>query len=219
VTPRRWLWLAAALLYGAFWLWYTPLGGPLTPVEVENFLARLEAGSEGAADPGRLERLRRFMAEDSGRQFVMVNVIDLADQPPALPATGAGAPASALLGYYMAHMYPALLGRACHPVFVGRAVGGALDLAGLSGAEAWTQAALVRYRSRRDMLEIATNPAFARRHAYKLAALEKTIAFPVEGVLYLSDARFLLALILFGLTACVDLFLRRPRPVPSAAAA
>ena len=34
------------------------------------------------------------------------------------------------------------------------------------------------------------------KHDFKVAALEKTIAYPVETALYLSDPRFLLALIL-----------------------
>ena len=34
------------------------------------------------------------------------------------------------------------------------------------------------------------------KHAFKVAAMEKTIAYPVETVIYLSDPRFLLALIL-----------------------
>ena len=41
-------------------------------------------------------------------------------------------------------------------------------------------------------------------HDYKLAALEKTIAYPIETSLYLSDPRFLLALLLIALTALLD---------------
>ena len=38
----------------------------------------------------------------------------------------------------------------------------------------------------------------------KLAALEKTIAYPIETSLYLSDPRFLLAFLLIALTALLD---------------
>ncbi len=50
-------------------------------------------------------------------------------------------------------------------------------------------------------MEVVTHPNMLSRHDFKVAALEKTIAYPVETVLYLSDPRFLLALILiiFGL--------------------
>jgi hypothetical protein len=65
-------------------------------------------------------------------------------------------------------------------------------------------AALFRYRSRRALLEIITNPAFGGKHEFKTAALEKTIAYPMEPQLYLGDPRLLLGLILLALTALID---------------
>ena len=67
----------------------------------------------------------------------------------------------------------------------------------------------MRYRSRRDMLEITADPRFGERHEYKMAGLEKTIAFPVKPTLYLSDPRLLLALILFAFTSLIDLIVFR----------
>jgi hypothetical protein len=193
MKTRVWLWLLPGVLYALFWFWYTPQGGPLTAAEIERYVAAFETSG---VSPERLARLRRFMEEDSGGQFIMVNVIDMVAEPAELPATGPGASADELLDHYMEHMYPELLRRASHPVFAGAVVGTALDLAGIDGAESWTRVALMRYRSRRDMLEIATNPAFGDRHDYKLAAMDKTIAIPVETQLYLSDPRALLALVL-----------------------
>ena len=195
------LWLLPALLYGSFWAWYTPLGGPLGAAEVRDILARFDADGR---DPGELARLRGFLEQDSGGQIVMINLLDLADAPPSLPATGPDAPAMALLDHYMAHMYPELLKRASHPVFMGAAVAEAMDVVGIEGARQWSTAALMRYRSRRDLMEIATHPGFADRHEYKLAALDKTIAFPVEPQLYLSDPRWLLALLLIAVVALTD---------------
>jgi hypothetical protein len=203
------LWLVLAALYAGFWVWYTPLEGPLTAAEIDRILARVE-GAGG--NPERAGRLRRFMEEDTGRQFIMVNVIDMADDPVELPATGPGASADDLMGHYMEHMYPELLKRASHPVLLGEAVFSALDLVGIEGAESWSRVGLMRYRSRRDMVEIATDPAFGGRHEYKIAALDKTIAYPVEPQLYLSDLRLLLALALLALVALVDLLLSAVRP-------
>ena len=89
---------------------------------------------------------------------------------------------------------------------MGSAVYPAMDVVGIEGAETWDQAALFRYRSRRDLLEIVTNPAFSGEHHFKTAALDKTIAYPIETQLYLSDPRLLLGLILLALTALVDLW-------------
>jgi hypothetical protein len=193
VKGRTLLWVVPTVVYAAFFAWYTNLGGPMTDDEIAAAVERLQARG---GDPLSVERVRRFMEQDTGSQFIMVNMIDAAEHPPDLPATGPGAGAAALMAHYMEHMYPALLRRACHPVFAGTVVGEAMDLTGIAGAEHWTQAALMRYRSRRDMIEIATDPAFGDRHEFKLAALDKTIAVPVETQIYLSDPRWLLALVL-----------------------
>jgi hypothetical protein len=67
----------------------------------------------------------------------------------------------------------------------------------------------MRYRSRRTMMEISTDPAFAGRHDFKLAALDKTIAFPVSPLLNPGDARLLLALALLVAVLGADLALFR----------
>ena len=206
---RRWLWLASAVLYAAFCWWYTNTGGPLSAEEQAEIKAAMRAN--GAA-PARVANIGRFMAEDDGSQFLMVNVLHLAESPPTVPGAPAGESAAALLERYMAYMYPAMLSRASHPVFAGRAVFSAMDIAGFEAmpeAAVWTDAAIVRYRSRRDVLAIAMNPEFDERHPFKLAALEKTIAFPVAPSLYLSDGRVLLLFLLLPIVLVLDRFCRR----------
>ena len=55
-------------------------------------------------------------------------------------------------------------------------------------------------------MHIIANPTTLSRHKFKLAALEKTIAYPVETDLYLGDPRLLLGLLLLALTALLDSF-------------
>ena len=199
-----WIWLAAAIPYAAFCWWYTNTAGPLSASEIEQFVQAMR--SDDAA-PERIENLRRFMEEDDGSQFLMVNVLDLAADPAPIPGVPADEPTAAVMARYMEHMYPELFKRASHPVFAGDAVFRAMDMAGvesLDTADRWTQAALVRYRSRRDLLEIGLAPVFADKHIFKIAALEKTIAYPVEPTLYLSDLRLLLFLLLTAIVAIVD---------------
>lgn len=199
ISGRTWLWLLPAIFYAVFWYWYTDPRGPLQPAEIDAFMARLEGG-----DPLRRERLRQFMEEDTGRQFIMVNLLDLQETPPVVPGAPPDASADELMGLYMQYMYRELVRRACHPVLFGDTVAAALDLVAAPGMERWDRVGLVRYRSRRDMLEIALNPAFEARHDYKIASLAKTIAVPIEPGLYLSDPRVLLALILLVLVLLVD---------------
>ena len=204
---RKILWPTSLAVYLVFSFWYTNTGGPLTDDEIKGYLARFTAAG---TDEAQKNRLRRFMNEDRGRQFIMLNNIDMADHPPDVAGANPGESADELMDRYMAHMYPALLRRACHPVYLGRAIFQSLDVVGIEGAESWDQAVMMRYRSRRDLMEIASNPEFQGKHDFKVAALTKTIAYPLENVLYFSDPRLLLALLLIALCALVDLlFLRK----------
>ena len=45
------------------------------------------------------------------------------------------------------------------------------------------------------MVEISSNPAFAGRHEFKIAAMLKTVAFPIDPWFHLGDPRLLLALL------------------------
>ena len=191
LRPSR-VWLILAILYGAFFYWYTSFGGPLTPEEVDRYVALMERGNWSPED---ITVVREFLGADTGDDFVMVNVIEFNDQPARIEGAPRGATASDLMNLYMEHMWPALLARACHPVLVGQAASLALDIWGLDGAERWSEAGLIRYRSRRDLIQIALNPEFAGRHEFKLGAIAKTVAFPIDPWFQLGDPRLVLALV------------------------
>ena len=194
---RWWLWGAAGVLWLLFCFWYTNTAGPLSAKEIAVFTEQM---LRNGASAQRIERLHLFMAEDDGDQFLMVNLLDLARRQDA----------GEQMDRYMAHMLPELFKRASHPVLVGETVFAAMDLVGVEGAEMWSSAGIVRYRSRRDLLEIALDPVFDDKHEFKLAALEKTIAVPVRPALYLSDLRLLLLLVLLAVAGLVDAVWYRP---------
>ena len=201
MSTRTKLWLVPALLYAVFTFWYTDFGGPLSDTEVDQFVATMKTNG---SDPKTIAFIEKFAQQDSGRQFLMVNNIDMNENPPNVEGAEPGESASDLMARYMEHMIPALLARACHPVIMGAVIYPTVDLVGIEGAENWDQAALFRYRSRRAFLEIVTNPAFMGKHHFKTAALDKTIAYPIETNLYLGDPRLLLGLILLALTGLID---------------
>ena len=208
IAKRSWAWLAPALFYLIFFSWYTNLKGPLSSEEINHFVDILEANG---STPDRIVEIKRFMEEDDGKHFYMMNLLDLTDNPPQLSATGPDASSAELMDHYMEFMNPELYSRACHPVFFGQVLADALDLSGIENAESWDQAALFRYRSIRDMIAIATNPKFLERHDYKIASLEKTIANPVKPLFFLGDLRFTLGLILFVLVSIVNSIYRYKR--------
>lgn len=195
MTKTSWVWLIIGMIYAAFFGWYTSFGGPLTNEEIDHYLSQLSANNPEAT-PQQLASLRRFMEQDTGDDFVMLNVIDMYDQPLQVAGVEPGESSDDVMAKYMAYMYPALFSRACHPVMVGDAAHQALDLMNAPGMESWTRGALMRYRSRRDMLDISTNPEFHGSHDFKIAAMAKTIAFPLDPWFSLGDPRLILALVL-----------------------
>lgn len=202
-------WIVTVLSWGLFTLWYTDLEGPLTDEEIG---AGLELMKSSGFDREGLGRLEAFLRADTGRQFLMVNNLDVNDSPPEMEAFPGGGSAEDYLGHYMEHMYPQLFSRACHPTFMGIGLNITPDIVGMDPetASGWDRAALMRYQSRRSFLEIITHPEMQGRHEYKVAALARTFAYPVEPGLYLADPRFLLFLILGLATAILNLvFYRR----------
>lgn len=197
MTRLRWIWLSTALLYGVFFSWYTSFGGPLTEQEIDKYLSYFE---QRGVEPEQKRALEQFMRSDTGDDFAMINVIDMYATPLQVRGVEPGESSSDVLDKYMQYMYPALFARASHPVFVGDAATSALESMNAPGMRQWTQSALMRYRSRRDMMEITTNPAFSGSHEFKEAAMRKTIAFPLDPWSQLGDPRLVLALIL-GLIA------------------
>ena len=202
------IWISLLVIYSSFFIWYTDLGGKLSDEEIKSFISQLERnGVQDNIPEDRarvfLSSMTKFMKEDSGKQFFMVNIIDMSDNPTFSDGTSANDSADNLMNKYMEHMYPELFKRASHPVFFSSAVSDAMDVVGIKNAKVWETAVLMRYQSRRSFLEIVANPDLLGEHEYKVAALEKTIAFPAEPELYLGDPRMILGLLLLiiGLVA------------------
>lgn len=191
IQPRA-VWLMLLVAWLAFFSWYTSFEGPLTDEEIATVMA---AAEESGATEKEIARMREFLETDTGDDFVMVNVIEMNDPPPQMEGMPPDATADDLMNKYMEFMYPELFKRASHPVLFGTATAPAMDTWGIEGAERWTTAGLMRYRSRRDLLRIAARPEFLGPHEYKIGAMAKTIAFPVDPWMSAGDPRLLLAMI------------------------
>ena len=194
------------------------MGGKLSEDEIQDFLIKYDQNLRNvglSSDPEdnfyisselRKDFLRKFMEQDTGRQFIMVNSIEMNKNPEDVAGANSGESADQLMSRYMEHMWPNLLKRASHPIFVGYAIWESMDLVGIEGAETWDQAALMRYKSRRAFMEIVTHPEMRDRHAFKVAALQKTIAFPVEPIGYYSDLRVILGMLILIIGLLFQLF-------------
>ena len=211
-------WLILGAVYIGFFFWYTDMGGKLSQEEIQIFIKKHEQNiiNDGVYTDSeefqlRIDFLKKFMEEDNGKQFIMVNNIEMNKNPGDVVGANPGESADQLMSRYMEYMWPNLLKRASHPIFMSNAVYQSMDLVGIEGAETWDQAALMRYKSRRTMMEIVTNPNMMNRHGFKIAALQKTIAYPVEPFGFYSDMRLIFGMLIAIVGLSIRLFLTSKR--------
>jgi hypothetical protein len=164
-----------------FLLWYGGRGRPMTAGEVDSLVAKIQrnARAVGAVDvpSDLLASLREVARNDDGHEFVMLNLIKYRPKAVYPPGYSYGDDARAADVRYNRAVVPLLLKRACFPVFVGDSAGRFLAS---GGSAEWDCIALVRYRSRRDLLGLAADLAKNRADIHKWASIEKTQVFPVR---------------------------------------
>jgi hypothetical protein len=178
-----WVWGAATFAYAAFLAWYENWRGPLRPGEIESYMGLL-ADSPGAAH-NDLAIVRDFLERDDGREFVMLNLVRIAPGDVAHPETGMPTRGADLLRKYTSAFVPSLVRRAGHPAIVGRKIGGYVDAWRVPPDPGWTIMGYMRYRSRRDMIQLVVDPHFAAIHPFKMAGTAETFSFPTRPVLAL----------------------------------
>ena len=175
-----WVWPMALVLYGIFRAWYDNWRGPLCKAEIEAFVARAEQ-SPGARHTD-LQVLRRFMETDDGKEFVMCNLVRLYPHEVAHPVTGKMYSARDMVQKYFSGFVPTLIRSGGHPMMMMRQAGGYVDAWNTPPDPGWSIVGMVRYRSRRDMMVLATDQRFFEVHPLKIAAIAQTFSLPTQHV-------------------------------------
>ena len=205
------IWIFVPVLYGVFSLWYFNWQGPLSTEEIDRIMAtftELEGSKQTDAAV-----FRKFLEADDGGEFVMLNQVHLHDGKVAHPLTGKPTNASDILQGYFGPFALALLKRGGHPVFQATTVGGNVDSWNADANVGFGTTAMMRYKSRRDLVELVLDPAFSDGHIYKLAAIERTVSYPTKVMLSTSlrpPIAVLLVLILLASLVQNLSFLFRP---------
>ena len=192
-------WSVILVLYGLFSIWHGAFEGPLTPAEIDVFVDKYQA-----LNPEKdTKRIRALMESDDGQPKYMVNAIKLYDSPQLVNGKKAGETSAEILETYTQHVFSFLLRHGSYPIYSGNAMFDAVERWGAENVDEWTSGAIVRYRSMRVMMKMSTDPSFRQFHDYKIAAMEKTIAFPTTAMLNLGSLSVYIAflLIIIGLIA------------------
>jgi hypothetical protein len=187
------IWLIALLTYALFYCWYIGFRSRVTPAEIERTMAILDAG---LVDETRKSHLRHFLANDDGKDFVMVNLLELA-KPRKESSKNLNAYQKIFLGQ--------LLRKAGHPILIARAASGNIENVACQEFDNWTAAGMVRYRSRRDLMEILPATIGSEHHELKLSALDKTYAFPASPWFVVGGPKLLVPLLIALIAAVTQL--------------
>jgi hypothetical protein len=173
-----WIWIVAALAYVMFSAWYFNWKGPLKPTEVERYLKNVSENTGGSpTDP---EVLRKFMESDDGKEFVMLNLIRFNAGNVAHPLTGEISTGPELIQGYFGPFTKVLFRKGGHPVFLGRKKGGHIDSWNSAADEGFQVVSAMRYRSRRDFMNLVSDSRFNDSHKFKIAAIDGTTSFPMQ---------------------------------------
>lgn len=203
--------LAAVLLalYAAFVAWYGGSGSPMTPAETDALFATIaeRASKEPNPDGHLREHLKALAAQDDGNEFFMVNLIRFRDQaqyPPGHDYPGDARDADAR---YNAAIAPYLLKYGAVPILLGTPQGRFLDEPG--DTTDWDRVAIVRYRSRRDLLRMVGDLAGQGVAVHKWASIEKTQVFPIQPIFSFAAVRGAVAALLLLIGLVLHFALRR----------
>ena len=184
------IWIIALSLYALFWLWYCGVKGRLSKHEVEIFISSFEA--KGLSERA-LSNIREFLQQDDGREFFMVNLLQI--KSPKRESQ------KLLMGYFKKFM-SGMIPRGGHPLFLAKAAARNIENLNCEHADNWSSVGIIRYRSRRDFAQIVLNTFGSEHHADKLLSLNKTLAFPSTTTLFFGSPKIIIALVL-GLAAAV----------------
>ena len=184
-----WIWGTAGAVYLLFLFWYFNWSGKIKLDEVDAYLDKVK-NSSGGKDT-ELEIIREFLCADDGKEFFMQNFIKYVDGKVFDPSTCKPVePSVVLRQQYLWPLGIELLKRGGHPVFMaapafeetkpGEYAGGYIDSWCSDPNPGWSGTAMMRYRSRRDMIEIMIEPRFADIHKFKKETIKQTVSFPVK---------------------------------------
>jgi len=194
------------LLYIAFLFWYGGRGKPLSQAEVDALLLEMQrrAGKQVQveAESPILQQFRELTKSDDGREYYMVNLLKFRKKAIYPAGSPYGDDPLAANDRYNRAVIPLLLKHGGHPVFDSLVQGRFIHP---EAGEEWDHVAMVRYRSRRDMLKMAVEIAGLGVDVHKWASLEKTQVFPVKPLFNLNLIRVMVAVVLFAVAILIHL--------------
>lgn len=162
------------LIFFAVIYWYSWSTSPLSQDEIDAYLETIAAQNQVPGREHDLGSLRQFLEEDDGQPFYTVNLYKFYEQAnyaSDAPFDGTGRDA---FDRFSSVMIRLLAERASHPIF-------GSDWVFDDGSD-WDRLVIVRYRSRRDIVDIFASGEFEAAPVHKWAGLRENERLLVQGL-------------------------------------
>lgn len=206
------IWLVGLLIYGAFAFWFFNTGAPLSESEVRHHLAHFSALYPHSANSQTQIELRGVLAGDDGREIYTLHHLRM--RAGAEPVEGLATKQKSVFDVFALWGEPALWHlskRAGYVVFILPTLSDAFAAWGQAGGkENWTHLAMVRHRSRRDMMAFINDARVAKLQAVLPATIENHTALAAAPAtrLLMTEPAAIAAWIILALTLLVHLAVR-----------
>ena len=190
------------VLYLAFLAWYDGWGmDPFTAEEVDTLVGKEVAKG---ANPELLKNLRRFLKDDDGEEFFMLNLnryeyVENEDQQ--------GQPV--VYQNYGQAVIQMILKNAGHPIYSGEIPD--YLLGGDAKDASWHEIILMRYRSRRDFVSMVTSDEYLKIAQDRSGGIEYAEVTPTRADFNLTTPRFVVLALLVVIALFIDRQIRRAR--------
>jgi hypothetical protein len=191
------------IIYVLFLLWHRRwFSKPLSKEELTAWQENQERGQHSVYSDLERENVRAFLEADDGKPFYMVNLMKYRDKAlypgGEFPEVKTGRQANA---HYTKAVVRELIKRGSYPVFLSSKLSNLLTPGG--DEDFFEEVGIVRYRSRRDMLQMTNGPDFIKAEPHKWASMEKTVVVPTKKLLMI-DLGVLVPLVLFVIWLLVN---------------
>lgn len=180
------------VIFIASMTWYQWSAHPLTDSEVDSYMATIEAQRQKPGARHDLLALRNFLASDDGKPIYTVNLYQfhaIANYADQSEFSGSGRDAYDRFSKVMIKL---MIQRGSHPIF------GSQWTHGVNSQ--WDRIVIIRYRSRRDLVDLFATDAFADASQHKWASLRKHDRMLVQAT-HIPDGKFAIMLIAILISA------------------
>ncbi len=165
---------AGFLIFITLTYWYSWSASPLSQEEIDTYLETISTQDQVAGREHDLVSLRQFLEEDDSQPFYTVNLYKFYEQAnyaAEVPFSGTGREA---FDRFSSVMIRLLAERASHPIFGTDWV--------FDDGTGWDRLVIVRYRSRRDIVDIFASEEFEAASVHKWAGLRENGRMLVQGL-------------------------------------